>query len=95
MLLLYPIENDIVADDFDFGTLKNQDLNICSYNDMFFNCEHLLSKFSIAEERSGQKLIISSINSYIHPTRLKDHQFSQRTAVPNFIKIAFVNTPDS
>jgi hypothetical protein len=88
------MENNIKIDGFNFGDLKDQDLNICSSNDICFNCENLLAKFAKGRENEDCNVIVSSILPYKHPTCLKDHHFPQHDS-PNFIKIGFADNTNS
>jgi hypothetical protein len=89
MLLFYAIEKGIKIDDFNFEVFKQQNpLNFCLYKDMCLPGEILFARFSNTTERVDKKLIISSLQPSMYPTRYIHAQFPRYTLLPNFIKIA-------
>jgi hypothetical protein len=98
ILLRYAMENSIKVTigetEIDFEAVAGQQIiNICSVNDMCYNCEHALASF--AQEHPTQTMYISSVNAYEHPTRYAPYQFGNSTPVNNIFKIAFTDQADA
>jgi hypothetical protein len=94
ILLRYAMENSIKVTingiEIDFRDIANQPIiNICSINDMCYNCENALADF--AQNHPRQKIHVSSVNPYAHPTRYAPFQFGSSTTVDNIFKIAFTD----
>jgi hypothetical protein len=98
ILLRYAMEKSIKVTingtEIDFGSIANQPIiNICSLNDMCGNCEHILAGFM--QQHPRNKMYISSINAYPHPSRYAPYQFGSGIHVDNIFKIAFTNQEDA
>jgi hypothetical protein len=99
ILLRYAMESGIKVtisrtETIDFGTIAGlPTINICSYNDMCCNCENVLAEFM--QQHPRQKMYVSSINAYIHPSRYAPYQFSINTSVNNIFKVAFTDQEDA
>ncbi|MDR1366853.1 MAG: hypothetical protein LBJ13_03035 [Puniceicoccales bacterium] len=98
ILLRYAIETGkrIIINEkiIDFRDIANSPIiNICTRNDMCYNCEHVLADFAGKNVRN--KTYVSSTNIYPFLSRYAPYQFGGDTIIGNIVKVAFTDQDEA